>query len=318
MKIAVLFPGQGSQFLGMGKEFIEGDAESGALMAMAEAACEAPLAKLCADGPMEELTRAAVLQPAITIVNLICWRQLLKNLGNDLEVSCVAGHSLGEYAALCAAQVVSVEDTIRLVAQRGSLMEREGKKNPGGMRAVLGLDINTLESLLAQYRGEGIAVIANHNTPEQIVLSGTFPGLDGVCRLIEAQGGKVIPLNVSVANHSPLVAEAIPDFAAFMADITFKAPAIPVFCNVSAVSESDPQRIKKLMASQIGARVRWCEIIQTMLNQGIDTFVEVGPKTVLKGMIRKIAAKESGVSALQFDSPASLESCLKQLHHERS
>lgn len=313
MKIAVLFPGQGSQFLGMGKDFLEQDSDSRALMAMAEAACEAPLSKLCGEGPMEELTRAAVLQPAITIVNLICWRQLLKHLPNDLRVSCVAGHSLGEYAALCAAEVLTVEDTIRLVAKRGSLMEREGDKNPGGMRAVLGLSIDKLETAIAEYGGEGVATIANHNTPEQIVLSGSIPGLDGVGRLVEALGGKVIPLNVSVANHSPLVSEAIPDFAAFIAPTPFAVPAIPVYCNVTAAKESEPSRIKELMAKQIGARVRWCEIIGAMLAEGVDTFIEAGPKNVLKGMIKKIAPKGSGVSALQFDSPATLESCLEQL-----
>lgn len=315
MKIAVLFPGQGSQFLGMGKDFLEADTESAALMTMAEAACETPLARLCNDGPMEELTRAAVLQPAITAVNLICWRQLQKRLGNEVQVSCVAGHSLGEYAALCAAEVLSIEDTIRMVAKRGSLMEREGIKNPGGMRAVLGLSIEAVETVIAAYRGEGVVTIANHNTPEQIVLSGSIPGLDGACRLVEAQGGKVIPLNVSVANHSPLVAEAIPDFTAFIEDISFKEPEIPVYCNVSANAEKNPRDIKELMSRQIGARVRWCEIIEAMLASGVDTFIEAGPKTVLKGMMKKIAAKGSQVTALQFDSPASLDACLKQLQN---
>jgi len=313
MKIAVLFPGQGSQFLGMGKDFLESDTESAALMAMAEAACETPLARLCSGGPMEELTRAAVLQPAITIVNLICWRQLQKRLGSNLQVSCVAGHSLGEYGALCAAEVLSIEDTIRMVARRGSLMEREGVKNPGGMRAVLGLSLKELETVIADYHGEGVVTIANHNTPEQVVLSGSISGLDGACRLVEAKGGKVIPLNVSVANHSPLVADAIPDFTAFIEGIAFKAPTIPVYCNVTAAAESDPRNIKALMSRQIGARVRWCEIIEAMLASGVDTFIEAGPKNVRKGMIQKIVPKGGKVTALQFDSPASLDACLTQI-----
>lgn len=316
MKIAVLFPGQGSQFLGMGQEFVKENTASAALMAMAEAACEINLGALCAEGPMEELTRATNLQPAITITNLICWERFKEELGGKISVSYLAGHSLGEYSALCAAGVLSVEDTIRLVGKRGALMEREGMKNPGGMRAVLGLDITTLDTIIDGYQGEGVVTTANHNTPEQIVISGSQAGLDGVSRLAEEKGAKVIPLNVSVANHSPLVAAAIPDFADFMADIAFKVPATPVYFNVSAALENDPIIIKDMMARQIGSRVRWCEIIEAMLANGVDTFIEVGPKTVLKGMMKKITPKGTKVTALQFDSPATLRSCLEHINNE--
>ncbi|MBU1568773.1 MAG: ACP S-malonyltransferase [Proteobacteria bacterium] len=314
MKLAVLFPGQGSQLLGMGQEFVKENTTSAALLAMAEAACESRLGALCTDGPMEELTRATNLQPAITIINLICWRRFQEELGEKVAISCLAGHSLGEYSALCAAGVLSIEDTVRLVSKRGALMEREGIKNPGGMRAVLGLDIKTLDAIIDGYRGDGVVTTANHNTPEQIVISGSFSGLDGVTRLAEEKGAKVIPLNVSVANHSPLVADAIPDFRDFMANIEFKAPSIPVYFNVSAGLENDPLKIKDMMARQIGSRVRWCEIIEAMLAGGVDTFIEVGPKTVLKGMIKKIAPKGTKVTALQFDSPSSLASCLEYIN----
>lgn len=317
MKIAVLFPGQGSQFLGMGQEFVKENTTSAALMAMAEAACEIGLGALCADGPMEELTRAANLQPAITITNLICWRRFQEELGEKAVVSCLAGHSLGEYSALCAAGVLSIEDTIRLVSKRGALMEREGINNPGGMRAVLGLDIKTLDAIIDDYQGGGVVTTANHNTPEQIVISGSLAGLDGVSQIAEAKGAKVIPLNVSVANHSPLVAAAIPDFTDFMADIDFKVPSIPVYFNVSAGLEKDPPKIKDMMARQIGSRVRWCETIEAMLADGVDTFIEVGPKTVLKAMMKKITPKGTKVTALQLDSPSSLVSCLEYIHQEQ-
>ncbi len=316
MKIAVLFPGQGSQFLGMGQEFINENTTSAALMAMAEAACEICLGALCADGPMEELIRATNLQPAITITNLICWRRFQEELRDKVAVSYLAGHSLGEYSALCAAGVLSIEDTVRLVSKRGALMEREGTRNPGGMRAVLGLDIKTLDAIIDGYRGEGVVTTANHNTPEQIVISGSFAGLEGVSRLAEEKGAKVIPLNVSVANHSPLVAAAIPDFTDFMANIEFKVPSIPVYFNVSASPESDPLKIKEMMARQIGSRVRWCEIIEAMLADGVDTFIEVGPKTVLKGMMKKIIPRGTKVTALQLDSPATLLSCLEHINKE--
>jgi len=313
MKIAVLFPGQGSQYLGMGQEFVKTDTECGALWAMAEAACELNLGGLCSDGPMEELTRATNLQPAITITNLICWQAFKNALGGDLAVSCFAGHSLGEYSALCAAGVIGAEDTMKLVRKRGSLMEREGTKNPGGMRAVLGLDIATIDEIIANYKGTGAVTTANHNTPEQIVISGSFDALDAVGKVANERGGKVIPLNVSVANHSPLVADAVEDFASFMAEIEFKSPQIPVYFNVSAANERNVDSIKEMMANQIASRVRWCEIIQAMLAEGVDTFIEVGPKTVLKGMMRKIVPKGTKVTSLQFDTPASLSQCVEMI-----
>ena len=313
MKIAVLFPGQGSQYLGMGQEFTATDPECAALLAMAEATCELKLGTLCEVGPMEELTRATNLQPAITITNLICWQAFKNALGNEVSVSCFAGHSLGEYSALYAAGVISAEETMRLVSKRGALMEREGTKNPGGMRAVLGLDIKTIEEIIASYQGEGVVTAANHNTPQQVVISGSIPALDEVGSLAEEKGGKVIALNVSVANHSPLVADAVPDFTKFMDEIEFKSPRVPVYFNVSAAKETDTDTIKEMMAGQIASRVRWCEIIEAMLAEGVDTFIEVGPKAVLKGMIRKIIPKGTKVTSLQFDTPASLSQCIDKI-----
>lgn len=313
MKIAVLFPGQGSQFLGMGREFIDSDSDCAAIMEMAASVCDFPLEKLCQDGPMKELTRAIHLQPAITVTNLICYQGLKKAWGDNFSVACFAGHSLGEYSALCAAGVLSVEDTVRLVIKRGALMEREGQSNPGGMRAVLGKTIEEVESVIADCSDAGIVTAANYNTKLQIVISGSIPGLDAVEKVVSEDGARVIPLAVSVANHSPLVAKAVPDFAAFMEDVEFKVPATPVYFNVSAMPEQDIQKIKEMMASQIASRVRWFEIISTMINEGVDTFIEVGPKTVLKGMMRKIAPKGYKYKTLQFDTPEGLAKCMDKL-----
>lgn len=313
MKIALLFPGQGSQYLGMGQEFRKTRSECAALMAMAEASCELPLGKISDDGPMEELVRATHLQPAITTANLICWQAFLSETGGNVDVAAFAGHSLGEYSALHAAGVISAEDAIRLVSKRGALMGYQGDKNPGGMRAVLGLEIDKIEQIIAAYSGPGIVTAANHNTPQQIVISGSMDGLDGVSVICEKEGGKVIPLNVSVANHSPLVAGAVPEFREFLDNITFTAPKVPVYFNVSASPETEPQVMKEMMGRQIASRVRWYEIITAMLDEGVDTFIEVGPKTVLKGMMRKIVPKGSDVTSLQFDTPETLARCLDKL-----
>ena len=316
MKIAVLFPGQGSQYLGMAQDFVQSKKECAGLMEMAEDTCDLKLQELCDQGPMEELTRATNLQPAITIANLICWQAFLDETKGEIEISSFAGHSLGEYSALYAAGVINAEDTMKLVSKRGALMEREGVKNPGGMRAVLGLEIETIEKIIEGYAGEGAVTAANHNTPQQVVISGSMDALDWVTELAEKEGGKVIALNVSVANHSPLVAEAVPDFQAFMADTDFNIPQIPVYFNVSADKETEPETMKGMMASQIASRVRWYEIISAMVDDGVDTFIEVGPKTVLKGMMRKITPKGTKVTSLQFDTPETLEKCLEKLRQQ--
>ena len=313
MKIAVLFPGQGSQYIGMGGEFVSSLDDCRAIMEMAGSVCDFPLEKIIAEGPMEELTRAAVLQPAITVTNLICLQALQAELPASVNISCYAGHSLGEFSALCGAGVISVSDTIKLVERRGFYMEREGTKNPGGMRAVLGVTIEELEQVVDSYTGGGVVTIANYNTPQQIVISGSVEGLDGVSAILEDKGAKVIALNVSVANHSPLVAEAVADFSEVIDSVNFDAPKSPVYFNVTARPEEDPARIRQMMAQQIVSRVRWFEIISAMLDDGVDTFIEVGPKTVLKGMMRKIVPKGAKVMSLQFDSPDSLQSCMEKL-----
>jgi [acyl-carrier-protein] S-malonyltransferase len=298
----------------MGSEFVASSADCKKILEMAGSVCDFPLAKIIAEGPMEELTRAAVLQPAITVTNLICLKALQDALPESVKASCYAGHSLGEFSALCGAGVLSVADTIKLVERRGYLMGREGDRRPGGMRAILGLEIEDIEEVVNSYRGEGAVTVANYNTPQQIVISGSMEGLDWVSADVRKKGAKVIPLNVSIANHSPLVEGAVDDFAAVIDSVHFSTPSSTVYFNVSAQPEDDPTRIKQMMAGQIVSRVRWYEIISAMLADGVDTFVEVGPKTVLKGMMRKIVPKGVKVTALQFDTPESLEACLEKLN----
>ncbi|WP_319547433.1 ACP S-malonyltransferase [Desulfogranum marinum] len=305
-KTAIFFPGQGSQYIGMGQQFLEQDQDAADLFRLGGEISGFPLKELCLDGPLEELTRVLHLQPALTVINLICWQQLLKMLPG-FKPDYLAGHSLGEYSALHAAGVLSAADTLSLVTKRGELMEREGAANPGGMRAVLGLSRDTVEALLTNSTGPGVAVIANHNTPAQVVISGDAQGLDTVSALCQEEGGKVIPLQVSVANHSPLVAGAVADFANFMETVYFQSPSIPVFFNVTAESIEQPEDIRSVMARQIASPVRWVEIVDKMVADGVEVFVELGPKNVLTGMMRKILPRKSGVTCLQADTPERLQ-----------
>jgi [acyl-carrier-protein] S-malonyltransferase len=308
--IAVLFPGQGSQFIGMGNEFLANDRNAEALMHLAESVSFAPLRQLCLEGPMEELTRAVYLQPALTAVNLICWQAVEKA---GIKADYFAGHSLGEYSALCAAGVLDVESTLKLVAERGRLSEREGQRNPGGMQAVLGLTLAEVEDILATLPKSSEVTVANHNSEKQIVISGYHESLAKVEILVAKKGGKAITLNVSVANHSPLVAGAIPDFERIMAAIPFNVPQTPVLFNVTAGEEKDPDAIRAIMSRQIASRVRWYEIINALLQKGTSIFIEVGPRTVLTGLLKKIVPKSSEYLMLQVDSPATLSSCLEKI-----
>ena len=289
----------------MGQQFVQQDHEASALMDLAGKISGFPIRSLCFDGPLEDLTRVLYLQPALTVVNLICWRQLLKLLPG-FRPAFLAGHSLGEYSALHGAGVLTLEDTLALVTRRGELMEREGAMHPGGMRAVVGLAIEDIESMLADFAGPGVAVVANHNTASQIVLSGDMMGLDVIAEQCTARGAKVIPLKVSVANHSPLVAGAVEDFAAYMSGIPFHPPERPVLFNVTGGYEKDPAAMKAIMARQIAAKVCWLTIVERMAAEGVEVIVELGPKNVLTGMMKKILPKNSPVICMQADSPEAL------------
>ncbi len=309
-KIAVLFPGQGSQFLGMGREFLDTDPAARALMTEAEKISGFPLSRLCQDGPLEELTRTVHLQPAMTVMNLICWQALAKA---GVKPAFFAGHSLGEYGALAAAGIVSPEDTLALVTERGRLMERESVANPGGMQAVVKLPIQQVRAIVESARAQGKLTVANHNSAEQIVISGEIAALEAAAELVKKEGGKAIPLKVSGAWHSQLIQAAIPDFEVAMAKISFSSPHTPVLFNVTAAEEGDPEVIRRIMARQIASTVRWFEIIQKMMAEEVRVFIEVGPKNVLTGLLKKIIPVEYEHRCFQFDTPEGLTKMLREL-----
>ncbi len=292
--IAFLFPGQGSQKVGMGQDIFLERPASRELFEAADRICGLPIRQLCFEGPMETLTETINLQPAVTAVNLACLA-LIREAG-IAPVMC-AGHSLGEYSALHAAGVVSAEDCLKLVFERGALMHREATRHKGAMSAIVGMDIDAVTALTAEIKG--VVTVANHNSADQIVISGEPAAVQAVAEKASRSGARAIALKVSGAWHSPLIQGAEADFSAFMQTISFAQPACPVIHNATAAPEPDPGRIPGLLARQLCSPVRWYDTLQRMLAAQVEIFVEVGPGKVLTGLLKK--ALPSGHPAALFN-----------------
>jgi len=303
-QIAFIFPGQGSQYVGMGQDLFEADPGARELFDLAEETTGLPLKRLCFTGPMEELTLTVNLQPAVTVVNLCLYRALAKA---GVTPVAVCGHSLGEYSALYAAGVLSPRDTIAAVAERGRLMHREAEKYPGAMAAVIGLTPEKLKGLVHPLTKEGPIGLANFNTPVQTVISGTPEMVARAGNLAKAEGAKVIPLKVSGAWHSPLMMGANADFGAFMDTLNFQAPQFPLYLNATAAPETNPKILQASMGAQLTAPVRWAELILNLQAAGVDTWVEVGPKNVLTGLVRKTLPEEPKENFHNVENRESLE-----------
>lgn len=268
----------------------------------AEKITQINIADLCFSGPMAALTQTINLQPAVTAVNLACLKLLLKK---GIKPDLCAGHSLGEYSALCAAGVISVEDTLRLVFKRGQLMHREAERHKGAMHAVIGLSIETVTQIVEQT--EGVVSVANHNSEKQIVITGAPEAVKKAALQAKEQGGKAIPLKVSGAWHSDLIKNAEAEFSDFIKEIPFATPTCPVLHNVTADICPDPEKIKALMVDQLCSPVRWHDTICRMLAEDVEIFVEIGPGKVLTGLAKKIIPSGRSVQTFNVGDLAGIE-----------
>ncbi len=305
MKYACLFPGQGSQVVGMGKALAETFPESRAVFDQADRLLGFSISSMCFDGPQETLTATSNAQPAILTASIAAW-EVLKKMG--IRPAAVAGHSLGQYTALVAAQSLTFEEAVRVTRRRGEYMEQAVN---GAMAAILGLDRAALEALCQRVVSPEVADVANFNSPDQIVISGSVNGVRQVCDWVKAETkSKAIPLNVSGAFHSRLMTAAKEGLRQTLEKTVIQSPVIPVVNNVTGDFVSVPAEILETLMIQVMKPVLWEQSIRRMLADGIDTFIEVGPGRVLSGLIRRI---DRTAKTYQVEDPKGIEDVSSQL-----
>ncbi len=292
---AFVFPGQGAQFVGMGKDLYENSTEAKELFEKANEILGFRITDLMFEGTDEDLKQTKVTQPAIFLHSVL----LAKTLGEDFKPEMVAGHSLGEFSALVAAGAMSFEDGLKLVSQRALAMQKACEAEPSTMAAIVGMEDAIVEEVCGSI--EDVVVAANYNCPGQLVISGTFAGIDKACEILTKKGAKrAIKLPVGGAFHSPLMEPARAELAAAIEATTFNAPVCPVYQNVSASPFTDPSQIKENLVAQLTAPVKWTQTVQNMISDGASSFTEVGPGKVLQGLVKKVDRKMevAGVSSL--------------------
>jgi [acyl-carrier-protein] S-malonyltransferase len=284
MKTAFLFPGQASQFVGMGRDLMESHALARELFLEANEIMGADLMRICFEGPEDELRQTRYTQPAIFVHSVIASRLL------PVAADAAAGHSLGEYSALVAAGALSYADGLRLVKTRGALMQESGTRSPGTMAAVIGAEPELVESALAEASAQGIVQTANFNSPGQIVISGSIGGVDAAMAVLKARGVRLVKkLPVSGAFHSPLMQYAQDELGAVLEATPIADARFPVYANVTAEPVTSAAEIRALLLRQVTAPVRWEASMRAMLRDGCERFVETGPGNVLQGLLKRIA-----------------------------
>jgi [acyl-carrier-protein] S-malonyltransferase len=308
MTTALVFPGQGSQTVGMGKALADAFPAAREVFARVDAALGESLSKVIFEGPEAELTLTANAQPALMATSLAALRALESEAGLDVarDAAFVAGHSLGEYSALCAAGALTIEDTARLLRIRGAAMQQAVPVGEGAMAAILGLEFDAVAAIAAEAaKGGGVCQAANDNGGGQVVISGAKAAVERAMEIAKSKGAKrALPLPVSAPFHSALMQPAGFAMAAALATTKLVAPRIPLVANVGAGPLSDPQAIRASLVSQVTGAVRWRESVQFMAANGVDRFIEIGAGKVLAGLAKRIVATATATS---IGTPADVE-----------
>jgi [acyl-carrier-protein] S-malonyltransferase len=311
-QLAYVFPGQGSQSVGMARALASESPAAAAVFAAADEALGESISGLSWDGPAERLDRTENAQPAILAASIALLEALRERWAADGSTAPVpafaAGHSMGQYSALVAARVVSLADGVRLVRERGRLMQASGQGRDGAMAALIGLDDAKLPELVAAASAHGVFVVANRNAPGQVVVSGERPAIEAGAELAKSLGAKrAIVLPVSVAAHSPLMVEAATGMRAALANVAFSDPTVPLLANADARPLETADACRAELVDHLTAGVDWIGAVERMQAAGVTTFVEIGPGKVLTGLIKRIAPDADVIAA---DDPANLERIL--------
>ncbi len=289
---AFVFPGQGAQYVGMGKDLYENSAVAKEMFDQANEILGFNITDLMFAGTDEDLKQTKVTQPAIFLHSVI----LAKVLGEEFKPEMTAGHSLGEFSALVAAGAMSFEDGLKLVSQRAQAMQKACEAEPSTMAAIVGMEDADVEAVCESI--DEVVVAANYNCPGQLVISGSFAGIDKACEVLTEKGAKrALKLPVGGAFHSPLMEPARTELAAAIEATEFKVPVCPVYQNVDAKPQTDPAVIKENLVAQLTAPVRWTQTVQNMIADGVTSFTEVGPGKVLQGLVKKVDRKMPTASA---------------------
>ncbi len=285
-KVAYIFPGQGAQTVGMGKDLYDNFDSVKLLFKQADEAVGFPLTKIFFEGPEEELKKTSNAQPALVAVSIACLKAAQEVGGKNLPApSYTAGHSLGEYTALAATNVIDFSTAVYLAKERGRLMYEAGLKTPGGMMAMIGIE----EAVLAEICKETGTVIANINSPSQLVISGALENIAKAGEMAKAKGAaRAIPLQVSGAFHSPLMQPAVDGMTKILAKVNFKDPSAPIIANVTAQPLTQGNQIKEELLKQLCSSVQWQRSVEYMVKNGVGKFIEIGPGKVLAGLVKRI------------------------------